>query len=410
MRFFLPSGAQVELGSGEPLDLPGALGDELRGLRAPPSRPLDDLSLADLHVIRALARKLRLVDEGEVEIRCSNCREEMRVRPCSALELGPFVDGELDDPELDAGFDFSRSYPVPAVRAGSPSDECEVRLAPRNVAEARPLHEAVVSDRPLRITSKVAIGMGVVELDGEKHPKRIARLLAQAPDSAFESIAALFEDAHYPARLDVPHLCPSCGVTEWLSVPLSRELGLEPPAGVGAPLSPDDAAFMSVDEFESIVRAEAERAYSDLKIWQIDLSVIEGPAEVDDGGEPLLGCYRPPDPEGLVPRPAEIRLFFRTFANIAHDEGPYDVESEVRETLRHELEHHLAHLAGDDPVDDEEHAEIHRERSRRVGQKEVARRAARGLSSELRAFFSRTWWVWAIALVATLLAALAQSR
>jgi len=404
-RFHLPSGAEIELGEGEPIELEGAFAHELGEVRARSSVPLAALPLGDLHVIRALARRLGLVPEREVAVRCSNCHQEMLVRPCSTLELGPFVDAELDDPEVDALFDFSRDYSIPPLGEG---DESRVKLAPRSVGEAAPFHRALSPSRPLRFTSSVVRGMGVVELDGETDPRKIARALASAPDDAYDAVGMLFEDAHYPPRLDVPHACPKCGVSEWLSVPLSRELSLEPTGE--APEAPDDVAFMSVDDFEALVREQADAAYRELGVQQIDLAVIEGPAEVDDGGEPLLGCYRPPDPEGLVPRPAEIRLFFRTFANIAHDEGDYDVRAEVRETLRHEIEHHFGHLAGDDPLGDDEDEELVREHTRRVGQRELERRALRSFRSELRAFFARTWWVWAIALMLTMLAVLAESR
>ena len=404
MRFHLPSGAWVELGAGSPIELPGLLGDELRGLRVRTSVPLLELPLSDLHVIRALAMRLELVDEPEATIRCSNCQRELSVQACSTLELGPFSDGELDDEELDAPFDHLRAYAVPPLGDG---EESTLRLAARTVGEALPLWAAVSASRPLRITSKVVRGMGVVELDGETNPKRIARALARCSDQAFDAIATLFEDAHYPPRLDVPHVCPSCGVTEWVPAPLSRELRGE---HLHLPPAPDDTGFISVDEFEAVVRKEAQRAYTELGVRAIDLAVIEGPAEVDDAGEPLLGCYRPPDPEGLVPRPAEIRIFYRTFANIARDEGPYDVEAEVRETLRHEIEHHLGFLSGDDPLDEQEHAEIQREAARRVGKHEIQRRAVRGVAAEVRGFFARTWLVWVIVALATLLAALAESR
>lgn len=409
-RFHLPSGAQLVLGRGEPIQVEGAFGPELAQVTAELSVPVDRLPLGDFHVIRAIARKLGLIAEREVPLRCSNCHAELQVRPCSTLELGPFRDGELDDPEVDAPFDFGRVYQVPALRDDGDREHSELRLAPRSVGEARPLHRAISPARPLRITSSVVRGMGIVEVDGEQDPRKIARLLAGAPDEAFDAVGALFEDAHYPPRLDVPHACPDCGVSEWLSVPLSRELSLEPTEDASAPAPPDDASFMSADEFEAIVREEAASAYADLGVQAIDLSVIEGPAEVDDGGEPLLGCYRPPDPEGLVPSPAEIRLFYRTFANIAHDEGAYDVRAEVRETIRHELEHHFGHLAGVDPLDDEEHAEIGREQLRRVGQRELERRAAHGFWREVRTFFANTWVVWLIAAVVTLLAVLAESR
>ena len=136
--------------------------------------------------------------------------------------------------------------------------------------------------------------------------------------------------------------------------------------------------------------------------------VVDGPAECDDGGEPLLGCYRPADPDALPPQPPEIRIFYRTFASIWNDEGSYDVGAEVETTLRHELEHHLAYLAGTDPVDDQERAEIDAEVARRVGRSEAQRRAVRAASRDLRGFFASTWALWLLALLATLIAFFAQ--
>ncbi|MBK7578794.1 MAG: metallopeptidase family protein [Myxococcales bacterium] len=415
-RFHLPSGVSVELDVGSQVELDGPFGPELDKLRlrlrsADGSHlPIERLPLADFQVFRGILRRIGRVPERELELVCSNCRAAWHTLPSSSLELGPFVDGELCDPELDRAFDFDREYSIPAVRADAVAAECSVRLAPRSVSEAAPLHRSLAEGRAQRVTSNVVRGLGIAALDGETDPKKIARLLRAAPVAAYDAVVALFEDAHYPPRLDVPHVCPGCGMSEWLSIPMSRELSLEPALGEPATVGDAGAAFMSIDEFEALVAEEAARLYAELRVREIDLAVLEGPAEVDDGGEPLLGSYQPPEPEALIPRPAEIRLFYRTFANIAGEEGPYDVRAEVNETLRHELEHHFGHLAGDDPLDDEERAEIHREHSRRVGRREVERRAARVFWTEARRFFARTWWVWVIAFAATVLVALAESR
>jgi len=138
--------------------------------------------------------------------------------------------------------------------------------------------------------------------------------------------------------------------------------------------------------------------------------VVDGPAECDDGGEPLLGCYRPADLDGLPPQPPEIRIFYRTFVNVWNDEGSYDVGAELEETLRHELEHHLAHLAGTDPVDDQERAEIDAEVARRIGRTEAKRRAISAAGRDLRGFFASTWALWALLLAATLIAFLSNPK
>lgn len=413
--FHLPSGARVELGAGSRIELPGIFGPELAEVRARFSgvdgRPvsLADLPLSDLACVRALARAVGLVDEALVAVDCRNCRHRFEVRPSSTLELGPFRDGELDDPELDAPFDFSRAESIPALDGGGGNDT--IRLAPRTVAQAESLHRAIDPARPFRITSSVVRGMGIVELAGETAPVRIARKLSDASDRAYDAVTALFEGAHYPPRLEVPHACPECGALEWLLVPLSRELSLEPTAGEPALAVPSsESAFPSVDDFERMVREEADKAYAELGIGAVDLLVIDEAAEVDDGGEPLLGCYRPAAPDALVPAPAEIRLFYRTFLVTHEEDGPYDVRAEIAETLRHELMHHLSYLAGHDPIDDEEREQIEHEVARRVGRFESRRRATRALRTELREFVARTWVVWLIAALVTLALVLANGR
>jgi hypothetical protein len=265
------------------------------------------------------------------------------------------------------------------------------------------------ADAELRVTSNVVRGMGVVELDGETETGRIARALQHLDDDSFAALQMLFEDAHYPPRLDVPHPCPECGATAWLSIPLSRELSLEP--AEDADVAPTSArGFMGVDEFEALVREEAARLWDELEIGEVSLTVVEGVAEVDEGGEPLLGSYRPADPEALIPQPAEIDIFYRTFANMSRSDGVVDARAEVAETLRHELEHHLNYLRGDDPLDDSERAEIDLERARRVGRAEVGRRATREARRDVSEFFARTWYVWVVVALATLLAFLADRR
>src|SRR5262249_52993852 len=74
------------------------------------------LELRDFHTLRAIATRLGWLTEEPVEIACRNCGAELVHAPCAALELGPYVDGELDDAELDRTLDLSHPHPVPAVR------------------------------------------------------------------------------------------------------------------------------------------------------------------------------------------------------------------------------------------------------------------------------------------------------
>ncbi len=335
-----------------------------------------------------------------VKVVCQNCDARFEVEPSSGLELGPYRDGELDDPELDAAFDFDIAHAIGALDGGE--GVSEIRLAPRTLAQAAGFHRAL--ERPsVRVTSALVRGMGVVELDGERDPKKIARRLASAAEDSFCAVLDWFEIAHYPPRLDVPHDCPECGAKEFVPAPKLRELG---PllAGEGT----RDSSFLTPAALEQVVREQADRIYEELGVRNVDLAVIEGPAETDDGGIPLLGCYSPADPDALIPRPPEIRIFHRTFENLYLDEGPYDVPAEVADTLRHELEHHLAFLAGDDPVDDEERAEIERDHRSRVGKHEVERRALRETSRGLTRFVRSTWPLWLVVVAATIATLLSQ--
>lgn len=405
-RFSLPSGAQVETDTDRVLELEGMFSSELSGQHALFTRDekpieLGSLPLEDLHTLRALYARLGKIKEPRVAVVCHNCDARFEVAPSSELELGPYADGELDDEELDVSFDFDVTHMIPALDGGEGTSA--IRLVPRTVSEADGFHRALARQSGLRITSAVVKGMGIVELDGEADLKKIARRLRSASDEVWGAVADWFEIAHYPPRLDVPHACPKCGVKEPVPAPALRELSA---AGEGNVTR--SGSFVSPAELKAIVREEADRVYAELGVRNIALTVIEGPAETDDGGVPLLGCYLQPDPDALPPLPPEIRIFHRTFENLFEEEGAYDVRAEVAETLRHELEHHLAFLSGDDPVDDDERAEIGRELIQRVGKREVGRRAAHAATSSVTDFWQKTWYVWLIALLATLLTLLSQ--
>ncbi len=295
-RFVLPSGVRVRLdGTARPA---ASLAQELDGasleLSDGQGRPLDldALPLSDFHSLRAVARRLGVVAEATQTIRCANCECDHDVQPCSRLEIGPYVDDELDDPELDAAFDFDVLHEAA---------ELQVRLAARSVGQARAVLTAVGPGRGLRFTSAVVRGLGIEELSGETSPARIARQLTELGDDVFDALAAAWEDAHYPPRLVAPHPCPECGVVEWLAVPAERELS------VGATRAPAGEVedFPTPDELEALVREIAPDIYAELEIGEVGLVVIDGPADCDDAGEPLLGCYLPPDPDALVPQGPE---------------------------------------------------------------------------------------------------------
>lgn len=416
-RLFLPSGARVQVAprtadaapdenavgpfAAEVASVVGAIHDS----RGEPSS-LDELELRDLHSLRAVLRRLSLVPDDEIEVVCRNCDAVIRVRPCAGLEVGPYLDDELDDPELDADFDFDHEYPVPELdRERNPPPT--LRLARRTVAQARPAHRALLAASGLRFTSAVVEGLGIVALDGETSAAHIARRLSSLDDDAFDAVAAWFETAHYPRRLVARHACDRCGAAEWLPVPPDRELTLAATTAPAPAPEPVPEGFPDVDAFEALVEDRARAVYAEMNVDHVALQIVLGPADCDDGGEPLLGSYEPPAPDALIPRPAEIRIFHRTFARMFGEEGPYDVRAEVEETIRHELTHHLGWLAGDDPLDDDERAAIDEDLGRRVGRAEVRRRALREARGELRSFWRSTWWLWVIAALCTLAIVLA---
>ena len=424
MRLHLPSGALATLDSSAPsLRVQGVFSEECAKLRCrlftEAGDPVDvgELPLADLHTLRAIARRLGLVDEALVKIVCDNCGEQFERRPSETLELAPYTDDELDDPELDAAFAFDTEHRI-VLRPGSPVSppagrrpqtrptqreaELRIRLAPRTVREAEPLHAALARPGPFRFTSLAVGGMGLIALDELTELRSMARRLSRLPDEAFDGLVTLFEAAHYPARLETGHPCPQCGAVGWLLAPAEREFTARPDEVSSLedePPLPAGAAFMGIDEFERRVRHIAARVYAGVGVRNVDLIVEDGPAACDDAGVPLLGGYLPPDPDATLPKPPEVTLYYRTFAAMWRDDGGYDVDGEIEETLRHELEHHLGFLSGIDAMDDDERSEIADEYRRRVGRAEAGRRAVRSGISSVGGFIRATWWVWLLALL-----------
>jgi hypothetical protein len=96
------------------------------------------------------------------------------------------------------------------------------------------------------------------------------------------------------------------------------------------------------------------------------------------------------------------------------EDGPYDWRAELLETIEHELEHHTNELGGHDPMDEEERRAIDDEARRVVGKKALERAAvcalAREAGSDVAGFLRRTWLVWVVLAIATILATFAASR
>ncbi len=360
-----------------------------------------DLALSDFHVLRAAVMRGGLVSEPEVAVDCRNCNAALTLVPCEHLEMAPWIDGELGDPELDATLPFGEPHRLAfPVLLGRVRRATTATFEPRTVREALPLWAALARES-LDLDAAVVVAMGLSTLGNERDPVVIARVLARASEAEFASVCDLFLDSHYPARLAGVVFCAACQARNDVDAPYEREF---PRGAVAARVaSPDD--FPSFDVFAT--RAEAiGRPLLDGVPGEAVLLVVEGgtPA-VDDGGEPLLGSYVPPHggEGGLPSRPPTVTVYYRTFQSMWDEDGAYDWEGELEETIEHELEHHVYFLRGEDPMDDEERSEIEKEAVRIVGRREVDRRALESFGSSLSDFLRRTWPLWLIALAALVL-------
>lgn len=182
------------------------------------------LVLRDFHVLRAVLARSAVIAEEEIEIACRNCGAAMRVLPCAALEIAPWVDGELDDPELDATLPFGEPVDVPAVALGRVRTARTVTFAERTVADARPLFAAAAEER-LDVTADVVRAMGIVALGAERDASRIATALAECDKPAFLAVGDAFLATHYVARLGCVVLCEECGARNDVDAPYERESG-----------------------------------------------------------------------------------------------------------------------------------------------------------------------------------------
>jgi hypothetical protein len=426
-RLTLPSGAVLSLrmvspcegtGAGEPLAREkGAplFSEAIQALTPPQGRVslLKDgerilpgkLPLRDFHVLRAVLARSGVIAEEEVDISCRNCGAPMKVRPCAALEIGPWLDGELDDPELDATLPFGEPIDIPEIPLGRVRTARTVTLEDRTVDEARELFVAAAREEHA-VTPAVVRAMGISALGAEKSPDRIATALAECDDEAFVAVCDAFLATHYVMRLGCVVFCERCGARNDVDAPYERESasgggGDDRGERVGASHGdtfPDFEAFAA--RAKEIARPMLEAVPGEPAQLVID---GETPA-VDDGGEPLLGSYVPPHPgdSGTPTQSPLVTVYYRTFRAMWQEDGPFDWEDELSETIEHELDHHIAFLRGDDPTDDEERAEIREEAVRIVGRREAGRRAIEGFGASWTDFLRRTWPLWVLALLALL--------
>jgi hypothetical protein len=355
------------------------------------------LELRDFHALRGIATACGLVAEEAIQVHCKNCDTAIDHAPCRAMALGPFVDAEIGDDELDRTLDLGEPYPIPEIALGRVRRAREIVMTPLTVEDAIPLWRALAHG-PLHLTSEVVRAMGVAELGPEHNPARIARALSAASDEAFGAVTDLFLEAHYPPRLFSIALCPKCGARNDVDAPYEREF--EPSL---APVRRGDeggAELPGFDAFADRAQAIAKEILEPRGIDDVMLVVEEGVPAVDDGGEPLMGSYVPGSPEAA--RPHEVTVYYRTFRAIWDEDGPFDWDAELEETIEHELEHHTGFLAGDDPMDDDERAEIRSEAVRVIGRRALAREGIRSFGAEALDFARRTWPIWLLVALATL--------
>ncbi|HEX4515815.1 MAG TPA: hypothetical protein VH054_19840 [Polyangiaceae bacterium] len=400
MKVQLPGGRIVELPKKKLTPRAGDTKEMLYGGARAVLRELgldpNALTLAEFHALRALVTHEGWLEEEEVEIECRNCDETIAVKPCAAMPIGPFVDAELDDEELDALLDVSLEHDVPALGK-------KIRFRALTAKDAEPLHRAL-AHAPLHVTPEVASAMGIVSLGETRESRKIARQLQRCDDRAFGEITNLFLRAHYPLRLFSLVMCEHCGTRNDIDAPYDREF----PPSEDLP-EKSNATLPSFDEFDALSRKIGEELIAKAPPPTPVLIVEGGVPDCDDGGEPLMGSYVPGhEGDARSPsNPGTITIYYRTFASMWKDDGAYDIEGEIFETIEHELEHHDAHLVGHDPKDEEERDEIAREARRVVGKRALARAATNAFASDIGEFWKRTWPAWVLALIAVAIAILA---
>ncbi len=365
---------------------------------------VSSLPLRDFHVLRAVLARSGVIADDEAEITCRNCDAPILVRPCGLLEVGPWVDGEIDDPELDSTLPFGAPIEVPPLPLGRVRMARSITFEDRTVEQARPLL-ARAAQPDLAIDGVLVRALGIVALDDERDPERITRALQRCDDDAFTAVSEAFLDSHYVRRLACIVFCTACRARNDVDAPFVRELapGEHGPRGVepGAPF-PDYATFAAR------ARAIAEPLLAIPPSDEVELVIDEETPPVDDAGETLLGSYLPiGDPSRPTPAPL-VSVYYRTFAAMWNEDGPYDWEDELAETIEHELEHHGHFLRGYDPMDDDERAEIRDEATRVVGRREAGRRELVGFGASVTDFVKRTWPLWVIVLIGLLVALFSQ--
>lgn len=347
-----------------------------------------DLPLRDLHALRDVAERLQVIAPEPGTYDCRNCGAPLRAAP----EAAPSAD-------LEAWYLEDGSPPTPPFRlpepvmlpSGARADTVDMTAVTGR--RAMGLWRFLLESPARAVDAEVVRGLGVRALGDTTDPDGVARALREAPEAAWDIIEAAFVELNYAHRAFVPQVCDACGTVHDLPAPSIREV--EPPPAAfrrlhaGAMVAGEEPSegFPDEETFAAMVERIGEEVYADRGVRNIPLYTELGVPPVDGSGEPLLGSYQPlyrSDGVGYTDVSFEIRLYYRTFRNMWIQEGPYDVEAEVRETIDHEVEHHLHHLAGRDPMDDAEREEARRELERTFGKRAVRRAEWAALRAELR--------------------------
>jgi hypothetical protein len=361
--------------------------DALAGAVSIDGRRLDrdgvlDLTLPEFHTLRFFVERRDASREPE-EYVCRNCDAAFEVDPYGLLPEGHFR-ARLGSERIPGEREFDLPEPL-RTRSG---EATTVTLRKVTVREATALREAIAGPRGWDVTTPVVRAMGIVALGTDRHPKRIARALARAPDRVWNAVAAAFDEMAYPAGLVAPAFCEACEARNDLVLPPDRELAVEP----DAPAS--EGPFPDADAFAERVERIGQEVFDARGVRGLVLVADAGTPPCDQGGEPLLGSYQvlPPSDADLRPQTTfEVALFWQSFKKMWEEDGAYDLDAEIEETIDHEVEHHLGHLAGRDEQDEDEVEEIRRELVETYGRKALAAGLVADFVRDLGRF-ARTFW------------------
>ncbi len=347
------------------------------------------LDLRDFHALRDVCERLGVVAPEETDAgECRNCDAPIVVEARGAAldDLEERYEGEPSVREERVAWGGA-GRARKSARGGRGSAR-GLRFRAPTVEQARPLWAALAQDGPLHLTPALVRALGVRSLSGETRASALAEALARAPDRAWAAVERGFLAVAYAERAFHPLTCAECGALHEVDAPLAREFAVEREGERArhAPGEDAEAGFPDAEAFERLVARVGAEVYAALKVRNIALRVEDGVPEIDSAGEPLLGSYEPRedlDAGGNARTEFLITLYFRSFQKMHEEDGPYDLEAEVRDTIEHEIEHHLYYLAGDDPMDASERAEARKDLEGVYGRKTLERRERREVLAEL---------------------------